>query len=331
MKLLVPAGLPEAAPLVVVLHGCTQTAEGYAAGAGWLTLAERFGFAVLCPEQSRANNPNLCFNWFQANDTARGAGEAASIHAMVQWTLDQHGLDRAQVFVTGLSAGGAMTAVMLSTYPEVFAAGAVIAGLAYGSANSMPEAFSAMMQASSRTGPDWGDRVRDASAHASPWPTISIWHGTGDATVRPAAGEALLWQWLDVHDVGGDPEHAVTPDGRPYEVWRTPDGRSVVEMHRIVGMAHGTPLKTGGVEGHGTAGAYLLDVGVASSLEIARTWGIAASARTSAKPQAQPSERVGRARRELVPTVLMTQPVAPPTDPITAVIEKALRSAGLMR
>lgn len=331
MKLFASPALPERAPLVVVLHGCTQTAEGYAAGAGWLALAERYGFAVLCPEQSRSNNPNLCFNWFQADDTARSAGEAASIHAMVQWSLDHYGVDRDQVFVTGLSAGGAMTAVMLATYPEVFAGGAVIAGLAYGSANSIPEAFGAMTQASNRTGADWGDRVRDTSTHRGPWPTISIWHGTGDATVRPTAGEALLKQWLDVHEIRGGPEPAATSDGRSYEVWKTPEGRPVVEMHRIEGMAHGTPLKTGGAEGHGTAGAYLLEVGVGSSLEIARTWGIARTQRATARPEARTKAQAERGRRELVPTLVAPAPVARPVDPITAVIEGALRTAGLMR
>jgi len=93
MQLYVPKDLPAGAPLVVVLHGCTQTAADYAEGAGWVTLARRFGFALLCPEQTRTNNPNLCFNWFQPGDTARGAGEAASIAAMVEHALSRHGLD----------------------------------------------------------------------------------------------------------------------------------------------------------------------------------------------------------------------------------------------
>lgn len=117
MKLFLPESLSAGAPLVVVLHGCTQTAAGYADVAGWIALASELRFAVLCPEQTRANNANLCFNWFQPGDTTRGAGEAASIHAMVQWALGAHDLDPSRVFVTGLSAGGAMTAVMLATYP----------------------------------------------------------------------------------------------------------------------------------------------------------------------------------------------------------------------
>ena len=116
--------------LVVVLHGCGQTAAGYDHGAGWSTLADRYGFALLVPEQQRSNNPNGCFNWFQPEDAQRGRGEAASIRQMVEHMVREKGVDPSRVFVTGLSAGGAMTSVMLACYPDVFAAGAIIAGLA---------------------------------------------------------------------------------------------------------------------------------------------------------------------------------------------------------
>ena len=107
----IPSGLPRGAPLVVVLHGCTQNAAGYDAAAGWSRLADRHGFALLFPEQSRANNPNLCFNWYEPGDAARGHGEAASIAAMVEAMIERHGLDRSRLFVTGLSAGGAMAMI----------------------------------------------------------------------------------------------------------------------------------------------------------------------------------------------------------------------------
>ena len=99
-----PERLGPEAPLVVVLHGCTQRAGSHARDAGWLTLADRLGFAVLAPEQDTANNPNRCFNWFEPGDIARGAGEAASIQAMIGHMLRTHGLDAQRVFVTGLSA-----------------------------------------------------------------------------------------------------------------------------------------------------------------------------------------------------------------------------------
>ncbi|HEX8414713.1 MAG TPA: PHB depolymerase family esterase, partial [Sphingomicrobium sp.] len=140
----VPKALRSGAPLVVVLHGCTQTASGYDRSAAWSTAAEEHGFALLFPEQQRSNNPNLCFNWFSPEDARRGDGEALSIRQMVAAMQARHGTDSGKVFVTGLSAGGAMAAVMLATYPEVFAGGAIIAGLPFGVANSIPEAFEAM-------------------------------------------------------------------------------------------------------------------------------------------------------------------------------------------
>ncbi len=125
----VPEPLPRASALVVVLHGCGQTAAGYDFGTGWSTLAKRYGFALLMPEQQAANNANTCFNWFNPGDVARGRGEAASIRQMVARMVADHNIDPRRIYITGLSAGGAMTSVMLATYPEVFAGGAIIAGL----------------------------------------------------------------------------------------------------------------------------------------------------------------------------------------------------------
>ncbi len=116
MRKYVPKGLDHSAPLVVVLHGCTQTAASFDRGTGWSALADAFGFALLFPEQKRQNNMNNCFTWFNNADTRRGEGEAASIRSMIARMALQHRIDENRVFITGLSAGGAMTAVMLATY-----------------------------------------------------------------------------------------------------------------------------------------------------------------------------------------------------------------------
>src|SRR5215207_8593007 len=182
-----PADLATNSALVVVLHGCTQTAAGYDHGAGWSTLADRYGFALLMPEQQQSNNPNGCFNWFQPEDTQRGQGEVASINQMIEAMVREKGIDRKRVFVTGLSAGGAMTSAMLACYPDVFAAGAIVAGLPYGAATNVQQAFQSMFQCPSRSAQEWGDMVRSAaSQHNGPWPRISVWHGSADKTVIPS-------------------------------------------------------------------------------------------------------------------------------------------------
>lgn len=140
----VPPEVTGKCPLVVVLHGCTQAARGFDEGSGWSALAETYGFAVVFPEQQRANNPNMCFNWFSPEDTTRGTGEALSIAQMIESMVKHHNADEQRVFITGLSAGGAMTSVMLAAYPEKFAGGAILAGLPHGAAASVTEALQQM-------------------------------------------------------------------------------------------------------------------------------------------------------------------------------------------
>ena len=266
--------LPEAPALVVALHGCTQTAADYDQGSGWSQLAYTHGFAMLFPEQKRANNPNNCFNWFLPSDTRRGAGEALSIRQMIDQMVVEHGIDRRRVFVVGLSAGGAMAAAMLAAYPEVFAGGAVIAGLPHGGAVNVQEALQTMAQPRQRPGAQWGDLVRSASSHSGPWPKISLWHGSADAIVNPQNMEEAVKQWIDVHGITLRPQREGAVHGHLRRVWRTDAGDDVIEAVTIQGMNHGVPLATGH-PGIGQVGAFHFDVGISSSQHIARFWGIA--------------------------------------------------------
>ena len=197
----IPAHLSRGAPLVVVLHGCGQNAADYNHGAGWSVLADRHGFALLFPEQQRFNNPQLAFNWFAPEDSRRNTGEARSIREMVEALVMAHGIDRRRIFITGLSAGGAMTSVMLATYPDVFAGGAIIAGLPYGGAATMSQALGRMRGRVAQSEDELEVLVRNASAHDGPWPIISIWHGSADYTVHASNAQAILAQWRALHDV----------------------------------------------------------------------------------------------------------------------------------
>lgn len=272
-----PSGLPPASALVVVLHGCSQTAADYDRGSGWTALAEREGFAVLLPQQQPQNNPHSCFTWFLPGDIGRGEGEALSIHQMTEDMIASHGIDRHRVFVTGLSAGGAMTSVMLAAYPEVFAAGAVIAGLPYGGAHTVLQAVRRMRSPTRRTPQEWGGRVRAASDHAGPWPRMAVWHGTADTIVAPANADAIVAQWLDVHGIDGALVSTSKLRSAGHRIWTDASGHALVEEHRVVGMAHGTPIRTiGRASGRGIAGPYFLDVGISSTLDIARSWNLLA-------------------------------------------------------
>jgi len=270
-----PDNLQPAPGLVVVLHGCGQTAAAYDLGAGWSTLAKHYGFALLMPEQQSLNNVNGCFNWFNPEDTARDRGEACSIRQMIARAVEDIGIDRTRIFVTGLSAGGAMTSVMLATYPEIFAGGAVIAGLPYGVANNMREALSGMFQSPPRPASELGDLVREASPHKGPWPKLSVWHGSADRTVNPANANEIVKQWLDVHQLPPTPMSEGTVNGYPRQVWWNADGETVIESYTITDMAHGTPLGIGDNDKrYGTQGAFLIEAGISSSYQIANFFGL---------------------------------------------------------
>ncbi|MDB5365617.1 MAG: esterase, depolymerase family protein [Rhodospirillales bacterium] len=323
----VPRGLSEGAPLVVVLHGCTQNAAAYDRGAGWSRLADRAGFALLFPEQQRANNPHLCFNWFEPGDIRRDAGEILSIRQMIAKFVADHALDRRRIFVTGLSAGGAMACALLATSPDLFAGGAIIAGLPYGSAASIPEAFERMRGQGMPSPRELEARVRNAAPRGARWPTLSIWHGSADAVVHPSNVDAILDQWRGLHGLDAAPTRTDVVDSYPRRVWCGDDGRVRIEEIIVSGMGHGTPIDASG--GDAAAGAFMLDAGISSTEHIARFWGLLPMATATATATAKPDRAASAAR----PRLAVAARVAPPAagGEVGQVIERALRAAGLMR
>jgi poly(hydroxyalkanoate) depolymerase family esterase len=336
-----PKVLAHRPALVVVLHGCTQTAAGYNEGAGWSSLADRYGFALLLPEQQRTNNPNGCFNWFLPEHSRRDQGEALSIRQMIEKSVRDFGMDRQRIFVTGLSAGGAMTSIMLACYPDVFAGGAIIAGLPYGAANNVQQAFKSMYQSPSRTPREWGNLVRDASPHKGHWPRVSVWHGDADQTVIPSNARELLKQWTDVHGLPLSPSLKARVDGYPREIWLSEAGEELLESYTIPNMAHGTPLATDESEGAcGAPGRFLLPVGISSSYHIAKFFGIVPAVSSSkpsvssskdVKPYSAPAERVLEGEILSKDELPRSPPRANHPGSIGAVINDALRAAGLIK
>jgi poly(hydroxyalkanoate) depolymerase family esterase len=324
----VPQDLGAGAPLVVVLHGCTQSASSYNRGAGWTNAADENGFALLFPEQQRANNPNLCFNWFSPADAGRGRGEALSIIQMVQDMCSRHALDPHRVYVTGLSAGGAMTAAMLATYPDVFAGGAVMAGLPFGTATTVPEAFE-RMRGQTVFGPDQlTDLVRSASDYAGEWPTLSVWHGSSDQTVDASNAAALVHQWRGLHGVTAAPTSTETVAGQQRRVWCNRDGREVIEEYVIGRMGHGTPIHAAPANPGEAAGPYMLDVGISSTRRIVAFWKLGGENKPSRAATPRSNPKLVEIRPEPHPSTPPARPGA--ASSVQEVIEKALRNAGLM-
>jgi poly(hydroxyalkanoate) depolymerase family esterase len=320
----IPDALPADAPLVVALHGCTQTASGYDHGTGWSRLAEQAGFAVLLPQQTRANNANLCFNWFAPEDVARRGGEVESIAEFTRAAIAAHRIDPARVFISGLSAGGAMTAAMLATHPELFAAGAIIGGLPYASAGSVAEALQRMRgQGIAASDAEAVARVLQApGGDPACWPTISLWHGTADATVSADNMAALGRQWRGVHGLGERAAEIKRGSNWDRTMWRDDNEHVLIEEWRISGMGHGVPIDT--AAGPGVAGPYMLDVGIDSTMTMAVRWGLIDAADDFH------SAAINRPAHHAGATTDPTTPMGQVVNNVQRTIEESLRAAGLM-
>ncbi|MFZ4877116.1 alpha/beta hydrolase family esterase [Janthinobacterium sp. Mn2066] len=224
-KLYIPSSYHgQAMPLVVMLHGCTQNPDDFAAGTQMNALAEEKQCFVVYPAQAQGANSSRCWNWFNAIDQQRGQGEPSIIAGIAQQIIDEYPVNEREVFVAGLSAGGAMAVIVGTLYPEVFAAVGVHSGLPFASAQDLPSALAAMK------GGAMPDPKRKAPAGGVP---IIVFHGDRDTTVHLRNGDELIAQGVRSQE-GGKAARAASTDG------------SVPNGHRYTRTTHsqadGSPL-----------------------------------------------------------------------------------------
>lgn len=258
-RLYVPPGAAFAAgppALVLMLHGCTQGPEDFAAGTRMNDLARSAGVLVLYPEQTQHANSHKCWNWFKAQHQQRGRGEPALLAGLTRQVMAEHGVDASRVYVAGLSAGAAMADIMGRAYPELFAAVGVHSGLAAGAASNLPSALEAMRKGAAPS----------STSSPSVCPVI-VFHGDADTTVHHDNGASVVQAARSAQGIKGAPRvtqgHAPNQQRFTRSMYVAPDGSTAIEHWQLHGAGHAW-------SGGSAAGSHTAPGGVDASAEMLR-------------------------------------------------------------
>jgi poly(hydroxyalkanoate) depolymerase family esterase len=275
-KLYVPSGyIGQEVPLVVMLHGCTQSPNDIAAGTRMNALAEGQIFLVAYPAQAQGANMNKCWNWFEASDQQRGRGEPSLVAGITRRIIDEYNVADGRVYVAGMSSGGAMAAIMAEAYPELYAAVGVHSGLAPGAAHDMPSAFAAMRQGGPAT-PRRDVPTATSTGHSARIVPAIVFHGDCDKTVHPRNADHLLEHYYTAKTTGsrdaaggstprGTVSQGRVPGGHAYTrtTYRDAGGRAIVERWTVHGLGHAW-------SGGSSSGSYTDPKGPDASAEMVR-------------------------------------------------------------
>jgi poly(hydroxyalkanoate) depolymerase family esterase len=275
-KLYIPSGyIEQEVPLVVMLHGCTQNPNDIAAGTQMNVLAEEHLFLVAYPAQAQGANMNKCWNWFKASDQQRGRGEPSLVAGITRQVIDEYNVSDGRVYVAGMSAGGAMAAIMAEAYPDLYAAVGIHSGLAPGAAHDMPSAFAAMHQGGPAT-PRRGVHVATHTGESARIVPAIVFHGDGDKTVHPRNADRLLEHYYPAKTTSSQKEtgrstprgtvrQGQVPGGHAYTraTYRDAGGRAIAERWTVHGLGHAW-------SGGSSSGSYTDTRGPDASAEMVR-------------------------------------------------------------
>lgn len=251
-----PENIKPNSPMVVVLHGCSQGANGMAELTGWNKLAHEYGFYVMYPQQHFPNNPSHCFNWFKKNEIERGNGECESIKQMVDYMVKKFSINDKKLFITGVSAGAAMSVVMIATQPQMFQAAAIFAGGPYKPGSNIFTSSGTMVWGVNKTPEQWKDLVwRENPAFKSKYPKVYVYHGTSDPVVNVRNANELVEQWTALHKTDTIPDRVDSVYFGAKDITRSAyldrDNEEAVVFYKIRHLGHAIPVDPGNCKNQG--------------------------------------------------------------------------------
>ncbi len=264
----VPKAEQPSSNLVVLLHGCGQKGKSFAKQSGMLGLAKKHNFALLMPQQNVINNAHLCFNWHAADDYTKDEGESLSIKNMIMTLKQQLGSER--VYIAGLSAGGAMASRQLVNYPELFNAGAVVAGVASHCADGLMSALSCMKNGPSQTAVELSHLVNKSNPQQKNWPKLSVWTGEKDVIVNPSNANTLAEQWATLAEITAKPK-VENEAGFTISTWKNKENKVHVELVVVANLGHGIMVNPNEVNG-GVTADYMLESPISTVKHVIDFW-----------------------------------------------------------
>jgi feruloyl esterase len=270
----------EKMPLVIALHGCNQDVATISKQSGWNKLADEYGFYILYPQQRFLNNPSSCFNWFNEKDISKNSGESGSIKQMIDFVCDSFSIDTSKIFAYGLSAGAAMTAALLADYPNVFNAGAILAGGPFMMATNALSAMSIMVSPKFKSSKEWGELVlKQNPDYKNKYPRVIIIHGKNDVVVNIKNSYELVKQWAYVLHTDTVPkkktEDFANNKDVEKKVYLDKNKETKIIFYEINGLGHALPVDPGdGIGKGGHTGLFAVDKDFFSTYWVAKDFGL---------------------------------------------------------